>query len=145
MTMLAETVLTHGTQGEVSTITTGAISAVVGCIVTALALYFKTRAKVTVDGEVNVREEGRQRRQEVSWTEVRDLKDRMNQLERRIDEIKAAQGKNFVMIMESQHASELRLMSKLDTMTRETHERIDAMLGLMQKRKKVRGTTPRTQ
>lgn len=129
--MLAEAVVSHGTQGEVSTITTSAISAIVGAIVTGLALYFKSRSKVTVDGEVNVREEGRQRRQEVSWTEVRDLKDRMSQVERRIDEIKSAQGKNFVMIMENQHASELRVLEKIENCVKPVHTRLDNVMQML--------------
>jgi hypothetical protein len=137
--VLAEAVVTHGTQGEVSTITTGAISAIAGGIVSVLVMYFRTRTKVTVDGAVSVDHMPGKREPQVSWTEVRDLKDRMSQVERRVDEIKAAQGKNFVMIMESQHASELRLMDKIEKSISPVHNRIDEMLRVLAERKKPQG------
>jgi hypothetical protein len=136
--VLAEAVITHGTQGEVSTITTGAISAIASAIVTVLVMYFRTRAKVTVDGALSV-DSPTKREPQVSWTEVRDLKDRMSQVERRVDEIKAAQGKNFVMIMESQHASELRVMEKIEKSIGPVHSRIDELLRLLAERKKDEG------
>lgn len=129
--MLGAAVVTHGTEGEVSTVTTGAVSAIAGAIVSVLVMYFRTKAKVTVDGEVHVREATRQQKQEVSWMEVKDLKDRMTHVERRVDEIRSAQGKNFVNIMEAQHQSELRVMDKIEKSIGPVHNRIDELLRMM--------------
>jgi hypothetical protein len=129
--MLGEAVVSHGTQGEVSTVTTGALSAVVGAVCTVLVMYFKTKAKVTVDGEVNVKGTAGKKSSEVSWTEVRDLKDRQNVLEARIEELRSQQGRQFAMVMESQHQSELRVLEKIDDCMRPLHARIDQLLQIL--------------
>lgn len=133
--MMADAVVTHGTQGEVSTVTTGAISAVVGAVASVAVMYLRSRSKVTVDGAVNVSSDSA-REPRVSWTEVRDLKNRLTQVENRVDEIKASQGKNFVMIMESQHASELRVMEKIEKSIAPVHKRIDELLRVLAEGKK---------
>jgi biopolymer transport protein ExbB/TolQ len=138
--MLADAVVTHGTQGEVSTITTGAISAIAGGIVSVLVMYFRTRSKVTVDGEVNVKEAaGRQRRQEVSWTEVRDLKDRVTHMERKLDEMKASQGDQFQRLLTSAFEREHRLMEKIEKAITPVHNRIDELQHLLIERKNTKG------
>ncbi len=63
--------------------------------------------------------------------EVKDLKDRMTHVERRVDEIRSAQGKNFVNIMEAQHQSELRVMDKIEKSIGPVHNRIDELLRMM--------------
>lgn len=130
--MLGADVVTHGTSGEVSTITTGAISAVVGAICTVLVMYFRTRAKVTVDGEVSVTDDRKPKKgAEVNWTEVRDLKDRVAHLEIRLEDVRATQGKQFAMIMENQHNSELRVLEKIEKSMIPLHKRIDELLRIM--------------
>ncbi len=124
--MLAETVQTHGTQGEVSNITTGAISAVATAIVTVLVMYFRTKAKVTVDGEVNLKDSAsRPRKQEVSWTEVRDLKDRMTHMERKMDEMKISQSDQFRTLLTGAFEREQRLSDKIENCVKPVHARID--------------------
>ena len=135
MTLLADMVVSHGTEGEVSTITTGAISAVVGAICTVLVMYFRTKAKVTVDGEVNVKESTRQRKQEVSWTEVRDLKDRVTHMERKLDEMKISQGDQFQKLLTAAYEREHRLMEKIEKSIAPVHGRIDEMLRMMAEQK----------
>jgi hypothetical protein len=133
---LAEAVVTHGTQGEVSTITTGAMSAIAGAIVSVLVMYFRTRAKVTVDGEVNVKESvGRNRRQEVSWTEVKDLKDRVAHMERKLDEMKVSQGNNFNTLLTAAFEREHRLSEKIEKSIAPVHARIDEILRLLADKK----------
>jgi hypothetical protein len=63
--------------------------------------------------------------------EVKDLKDRMTHEERRVDEIRRAQGKNIVNIMEAQHQSELRVMDKIEKSIGPVHNRIDELLRMM--------------
>jgi hypothetical protein len=130
--LLAEAVVTHGTQGEVSTVTTGAISAVVGAICTVLVMYFRTKAKVTVDGEVNLKDSAtKPRKQEVSWTEVRDLKDRMTHMERKMDEMKVSQGDQFQKLLTAAFEREHRLMEKIEKSIAPVHNRIDEMLRML--------------
>lgn len=127
--MLAEAVVTHGTQGEVSTVTTAALSTITGAVVTVLVMYFRTKAKVTVDGEVNVTDAaGRHKRQEVSWTEVRDLKDRVKHIELKVDEMKQTQSDQFHKILTSAYEREIRLGEKMDAGITGVHERIDELL-----------------
>ena len=123
--LLAESVATHGTQGEVSTITTGAISAIAGGVVSVLVMYFRSRAKVTVDGEVNVKDSNRQRKPEVSWTEVRDLKDRMTHMERKMDEMKISQSDQFRTLLTGAFEREQRLAEKIENCVKPVHSRID--------------------
>ena len=129
--MLAEGVATHGTEGEVSTVTTGAVSAVVGAICTVLVMYFRTRSKVTVDGEVNLKESSRPRKQEVSWTEVRDLKDRVAHMERKLDEMKISQGDQFQKLLTGAYEREHRLMEKIEKSIAPVHHRIDELLQML--------------
>ena len=129
--MLAEAVVTHGTQGEVSTITTGMASAIAGAIVSVLVMYFRTKAKVTVDGEVNLKDSARQRKQEVSWTEVRDLKDRVNHVERKLDEMKISQGTQFQTLLTAAYEREHRLMEKIEKSIAPVHHRIDELLRML--------------
>jgi hypothetical protein len=137
MTLLADVAVSHGTEGEVSTITTGAISAVVGAICTVLVMYFRTKAKVTVDGEVNVKET-RQRKPEVSWTEVRDLKDRVSHMERKLDEMKISQGDQFQKLLTAAYEREHRLMEKIEKSIAPVHGRIDEMLRVMAEKKQIK-------
>lgn len=137
--MLAQTVVTHGTQGEVSTVTTGAVSAIAGAIVSVLVMYFRTKAKVTVDGEVQVTDTaGRSRRQEVSWTEVKDLKDRVTHMERKLDEMKITQGDQFHKLLTGAFEREQRLGDKLDKAIRSVHCRMDDLF------KEMRGDAAKT-
>lgn len=132
-TMLAADVVTHGTSGEVSTITTGAISAVVGATCTVLVMYFRTRAKVTVDGEVNVKQPANPGKREplVSWTEVRDLKDRVKHMEQKLDDMKVAQGDQFQRLLTSAFERETRLGEKVEKSITSVHSRIDEMMKIL--------------
>jgi uncharacterized coiled-coil protein SlyX len=125
--------------GEGSWITTGFVAAIFAGIAGVLVAYRKGQAHGVEIKNQPVKVE--QTPGVVTWQEVRDLKDRVRDIERRMDELKESQGKQFQMIMSHQHASELRVMEKLDDVVRPLHERIDALLGLMQK-KKARGTRP---
>ena len=104
----------------------------VGAICTVLVMYFRTRAKVTVDGEVSVTDDRKPKKgAEVNWTEVRDLKDRVAHLEIRLEDVRATQGKQFAMIMENQHNSELRVLEKIEKSMIPLHKRIDELLRIM--------------
>jgi cell division protein FtsN len=131
MMMLGEAVVTHGTQGEVSTVTTGAISAIAGSIVSVLVMYFRTKAKVTVDGEVNVTGASAKPQPQVSWTEVRDLKDRVSHMERKLDEMKVSQGDQFQKLLTAAFEREHRLMEKIEKSITPVHNRIDDLMKLL--------------
>ena len=131
--MLAAAVETHGTSGEVSTVTTGAVSAVSGAVVSILVMYFRTRAKskVTVDGAVSLTDTPNAKpRAEVTWTEVRDLKDRMTHMERKMDEMKVSQGDQFQRLLTAAYEREHRLMEKIEKSIAPVHSRIDDILKL---------------
>jgi hypothetical protein len=124
--------------GEGSWITTGFITALLAGmagIVTAAAVIFRPWTKAVSIKEQPVKVETTSPPPPVTWQEVRDLKDRVKKIEEHVDEIKSEQGKQFVLIMNNVHASELRLTDKLETSTRPIHDRIDALLGMMTKRK----------
>ena len=124
--------------GEGSWITTGFVTALLyglAGIVAAAAAIFRPWKKAVSIKEQPVKVETSSPPPPVTWQEVRDLKERVKDIEKRVDEIKNAQGKQFAAIMETVHGSELRLTDKLHDNISPIHERIDALLGLMTKRK----------
>lgn len=131
--MLGADVVTHGTSGEVSTVTTGAISAVAGAICTVLVMFFRSRAKVTVDGEVSVKQPvaATKKEPQVNWNEVRDLKDRMGHMERKMDDMKVSQGDQFQRLLTAAYERETRLMEKIEKSIGPVHNRIDELLKAM--------------
>ena len=136
--MLAETAPTiKEGSGEGSWITTGFVAAIFAGIAGVLVAYRKGQAHGVEIKNQPIKVEGTPA--PVPWQEVRDLKDRLNKVEQqtnerlskveaRVDEIKAAQGKNFVTVLEAQHASELRVMEKIADCVTPIHARLDAIL-----------------
>lgn len=125
--MLAETAPTiKEGSGEGSWITTGFVAAIFAGIAGVLVAYRKGQAHGVEIKNQPLKVESPP--PGVTWQEVRDLKDRVGKVESQVNEIRAAQGKNFVTVLEQQHASELRVMQEIKDCVEPIHKRLDAIL-----------------